>query len=316
MAKIDLTEEIIFALNEISNVNTVKDIKLGTNNGNQLLFFWKPELESGNITDIMETLDLGFSKFREFKVSVDGIFTTNGRALKDLDIMGRHYGKITNLSRNASNLVTASQKAEIAKLFDIRDEFAVIGGHEALAQSKFINAKVLGEWFPKNSKRLESGFYVAQKDKFVIVNGFNPMQLESYYSDDSKLVVMLLSSNTEWKKLRLEMIGNTFPEKAESGSIRGSIYADPENYGVTEVSIENNFCHLSAGPFEGHFEILNFLKLLNLEKGLETLISRELKKEEMKYLTDLSESELLRLFDKTENEDTCSAVSILEFWDC
>ena len=54
------------------------------------------------------------------------------------------------------------------------------------------------------------------------------------------------------------MIGDTFPERAVTGSIRGQLHANPARYGFDEVTIANNGVHLSAGPFEAMFEIANF----------------------------------------------------------
>ena len=54
------------------------------------------------------------------------------------------------------------------------------------------------------------------------------------------------------------MVGNTYPEKASPASIRGSLYADPTRYGLASVDISTNGVHLSAGPFEGVFELINF----------------------------------------------------------
>src|SRR3990172_4808100 len=72
---------------------------------------------------------------------------------------------------------------------------------------------------------------------------------------------MLVSSNTPWSKLRTEMLGETFPDKALPDSIRGSIFAKANDFGFKSVGIENNIMHLSAGPTEALFEIDNFLKL-------------------------------------------------------
>jgi hypothetical protein len=75
-----------------------------------------------------------------------------------------------------------------------------------------------------------------------------------------------LHSNNGWSALKNSMVGATFPDKAEPASIRGTLYANPGEYGFESVSIANNTVHLSAGPFEGLFEINNFLgKILKLD---------------------------------------------------
>ena len=75
-----------------------------------------------------------------------------------------------------------------------------------------------------------------------------------------------MHSDTAWATLRDEMIGDTFPERAVAGSIRGELHASPGRYGFDEVTIANNGVHLSAGPFEAMFEIANFFgSLLELD---------------------------------------------------
>ena len=54
------------------------------------------------------------------------------------------------------------------------------------------------------------------------------------------------------------MVGHSFPEQAVPGSIRGTLHQHAKEYGFESVSIANNCVHLSAGPFEGMFEINNF----------------------------------------------------------
>ncbi|MFN8531945.1 MAG: hypothetical protein U0556_00155 [Dehalococcoidia bacterium] len=59
-------------------------------------------------------------------------------------------------------------------------------------------------------------------------------------------------------------MGNTFPERAASDSIRGELFQHAADYGMRTVSISNNGVHLSAGPFEAAFEIGNFLGSSNV----------------------------------------------------
>ena len=67
------------------------------------------------------------------------------------------------------------------------------------------------------------------------------------------------------------MVGNTFPEKASPDSLRGSFYANPALYGLEKVDISMNGVHLSAGPFEGVFEVLNFFGSLRARDAAQIL---------------------------------------------
>jgi len=92
------------------------------------------------------------------------------------------------------------------------------------------------------------------------------------------------------------MIGDTFPEKADSGSIRGSLCADPATYGFEEVSIANNSVHLSAGPFEGMFEVGNFFGNL---MGIDTTAEKPLIHKKMEE-AGLSSAQALAALDNPD----------------
>jgi hypothetical protein len=56
------------------------------------------------------------------------------------------------------------------------------------------------------------------------------------------------------------MLGDTYPEKALPGSIRRNLLDRREALGLRRVDITSNFVHLSAGPFEGAAELVNFFR--------------------------------------------------------
>jgi hypothetical protein len=96
------------------------------------------------------------------------------------------------------------------------------------------------------------------------------------------------------------MLGDTFPERAAPGSIRGELHRDPERFGFKSVTISNNAAHLSAGPFEAVFELSNFLSAvpgLDFEIGI-TRQARHFKSQ------GLSVSDLRRAID---NPSACIA---------
>ena len=77
---------------------------------------------------------------------------------------------------------------------------------------------------------------------------------------------MLLHTDTDWERMKFSLVGDTFPERANPASIRGTLFADPEAYGQKEVGINTNGVHLSAGPYEAAYEVVNFFgNLLNLD---------------------------------------------------
>ena len=236
-----------------------------TQRQNELLMFIKPEilavLQAG---DLGNSLDLIWAKLSEFDASVAGVVLVGGRVLERKESMDRHYGAINVLSKIASSGLNAADRQSVYDALSVAPaDYAIFGGHEFLtAHPSFTPAGLDTLWFTKKAEKVRSGFYVQayeEKDeKFILVNGFHPAQLAHFTEPSHRIALMLVHSDTGWATLRDEMIGDTFPEKAVAGSIRGELHASPGRYGFEEVTIANNGVHLSAGPFEAMFEIANF----------------------------------------------------------
>jgi len=241
---------------------------------NELLLFVKPEIFMVKDTAQVEAaLDLVFAKLAEFGAIVGGVAVVGGKVLEEAEIMNRHYGYINRLSRFASQMVDAEDRQKIAAALELSDlgDITIYGGHEYLKAHPGEDCFALDTlWFTKKSLKIRSGFYVQlyhqDGEDFILVNGFHPAQLLHFTDPTHRIVLVLVHSDTPWATLRNEMVGATFPEKAFPHSIRGTLYAHAEDYGLGTVSIANNGVHLSAGPFEGLFEINNFFgKILDLD---------------------------------------------------
>ncbi len=241
---------------------------------NELLLFVKPEIFMVKDTAQVETaLDLVFAKLAEFGAIASGVAVVGGKVLEEAEIMNRHYGYINRLSRFASQMVDAEDRQKIAAALELSDlgDITIYGGHEYLKAHPGEDCFALDTlWFTKKSLKIRSGFYVQlyhqDGEDFILVNGFHPAQLLHFTDPTHRIVLVLIHSDTPWATLRNEMVGATFPEKAFPHSIRGTLYAHAEDYGLGTVSIANNGVHLSAGPFEGLFEINNFFgKILDLD---------------------------------------------------
>ena len=241
---------------------------------NELLLFVKPEIFMvKDNAQVEAALDLVFTKLAEFDAVVSGVAVVGGKVLEEAEIMNRHYGYINRLSRFASQMVDVDDQQKIADALDIPDldGITIYGGHEYLKAHPAEDCFALDElWFTKKSIKIRSGFYVQQYQKdgedFILVNGFHPAQLMHFTDPTHRIVLVLIHADTPWATLRNEMVGATFPEKAVPHSIRGTLYAHAEAYGLGTVSIANNGVHLSAGPFEGLFEINNFFgEILDLD---------------------------------------------------
>lgn len=297
---------------------------------NELLLFVKPELLAVESQAAREAaLGLVWDKLAEFEARAHGVMVVNGRTLEQKQIMDRHYGYINRLSRAASQMLAGEDRRLIAGALEMDLEgCALLGGHEYLATYAGETPQELDRlWFTKKSLKIRSGFYVQAYEKdgqrVVLVNGFHPAQLAHFTDPAHRIVLVLLHSDTPWPVLRNEMIGATFPEKAAEHSIRGTLYRQPERYGLESVTIANNGVHLSAGPFEGLFEISNFFgKILDLrleetpplmlKKMMERGMAFEQARRALENPTAEVGGQARDLFTATEDLDSEAAIDLWE----
>lgn len=320
-------QSLIEKVKNAQNAHIIQPVQVGlTDLQNELVFFIKPELF--NVEDdakIYNSFKLIEEKFTEYEVVIDGAAILPGQVLAEHKIMNRHYGFINQLSRLASKIVTQDTRNQLFEKLEIEDDgtHIILGGHEFL-QTYSENIDTLNDlWFGQGAKKLRSGFYFIDTtfngDSILLVNGFHPSQLMHFTREDHRILLMLIHTNADWYDLKFDLVGDTFPERANPESIRGQLYAKPENYGQEEVSINTNGVHLSAGPFEAAFEVVNFfgdILSLNPEKtpplaikrAIELGISQSLA---LSFLDNpsLGESDL---FTETENLNTVDAIQFAQ----
>ncbi|MDY6847481.1 MAG: hypothetical protein SVP52_10170, partial [Chloroflexota bacterium] len=320
-----LSKTLIQEIKSANKAKIVKKVKVGkTNKMNELVFFIKPELlDVAEEQKILNSFDLIQEKFEDFNVDIHGAVIVPGDTLDKFGIMNRHYGFINQLSRLASSLVNEDTRQQIFQILDIKAQadYKILGGHEFLEQFN-TDVETLSEiWFAQKANKLRSGFYFIgdtfQEQPIILVNGFHPSQLLHFTREDHRILLMLIHTDTDWYDLKFELVGDTFPEKAKPKSIRGLLYDDPARYGQSEVGINTNGVHLSAGPFEAAYEVVNFFgPLIDLDpektpplviaKAVEAGISQ---KQALSFLDNpaLAGSDL---FSKTENMNTEEAIAL------
>jgi len=290
---------------------------------NEMVFFTKPELiEVEDKYAFFNSLQLIEEKFKEFDVKVHGVAIVPGAFLEESEIMNRHYGFINQLSRQASQMVDPATRVKIFEWLGQEDlgEHQILGGHEFLNTFDTGVSELSDIWFAQEANKLRSGFYFIE-DSFqgvpvILVNGFHPSQLQHFTRKDHRILLMLLHTDTDWGALKYDLVGDTFPERAKPDSIRGMLYADPDRYGQREVNINTNGVHLSAGPFEAAFEVVNFfgaLLDLNPTKMPPLAIKRAIESgfAEQKAISLLENPKIDEsdLFSLTENMNTDEAIA-------
>ena len=257
------------------DTDMIEQLKVGDGNWeNEALMFIKPEVFAlKDESSIEKVVQYMLDCLKKFDAKVDGICAVGGSFLGKNDVMSSHYGYINTVSNSASKALDDGFRKKIEEAFKLEPgKYEVLGGHEFLKKYKGETPETLDKlWFEEKSVKLRSGLYVrhVRKDSVdtVLVNGFHPNQLFHFTNPSHKTVLLLIHSNTSWWKLKNEMIGATFPEKAVPESMRGMLYANAKEYGFdSSITIANNCVHLSAGPFEGMAEIANFFgKIIKLD---------------------------------------------------
>lgn len=286
---------------------------------NQFIFFFKPEVfgvrDPARRRDI---INVAVQKFEEFGVSIEGAALLSGAFLDAASAMDRHYGYINVLSRRASAELSEEEAQAIRRAAGAADNVRIIGGHEYLRESGITAHELDARWQKKTSAKVRSGLYAIQMEldnlPVVVVNGFHPAQLAHFTAPGRMIAVMFLESGLPWSIVRSRLIGDTFPEKAARGSIRRELHDAAGALGLGTVNIANNCVHLSAGPFEGYFEMANFLgdiQEVRFDQRLPT-VARYLSElgleEHLDQVRRNPTSELGSLFDLTEGVDALSAV--------
>lgn len=323
----DLSSRIVSAAMNCTDVEIINEARFGEGDySNELIFFIKPEIFLLNRAASVKSVGMILSKLSEFKADIAGIYAISGSALDKHNIMAKHYGFINVMSTSASKIVDDQSREKISQAYNL-GEFAIMGGHEYLKAYPSETPDGLDRlWFEDKSVKIRSGFYVRHIKKdgrdIVLVNGFHPKQLAYFTDPTHRIVLMLLHSNSAWGRLKNGMVGATFPDKAEPESMRGTFFRDAKAYGFESVTIANNCVHLSAGPFEGMFEIFNFFgkitpadlrtqsQPLILRKMIASGIGKDLALTALENPRFEMSGKQTDLFSATEDADTDKAIEI------
>jgi len=322
-----LNRDLITKAKSAKTAHIIQPVQIGhPDRQNELVFFIKPELLSvEDDSKILNSLTMIEEKMAAFHCEINGIVILPGNVLANYQIMNRHYGFINQLSRKASTIIDEEIRQEMFKNLEMKDDgsYKILGGHEFL-QTYPVSIEALSElWFGQGARKLRSGFYFIadtyQGDPILLVNGFHPAQLRHFTREDHLIILMLIHTDTDWYDLKFELVGDTFPAKAKPGSIRGQLFADQGQYGQDDVGINTNGVHLSAGPFEAAYEVVNFFgDLLSYDPhtrpplAIQRAIEYGIKQDLALSLLENPAIDDSDLFSETENLNTDAAIKFAQ----
>ncbi len=248
---------------------------ISTSGKNEFLFFIKPELTLTNFNIKLEDiLQLIFEEFNTYKINIQNVRVINAAYLKKYNIIGQHYGVISQLSSNLQKSISNDAKMRFEEIYDEAFENAKIyGSIEFLEKYPDLSPTSLSIlWQNSKFEKLAGGTYAEKLsidgETVYLVNGFHPRQLEHYTLPGRAIVVMALNSNIDWNIARNKLIGKTTPIEAEPGSIRRELFEKKSQLGLLNISPSWNGVHLSAGPVEGLIELLRYNS--DFDSGIET----------------------------------------------
>jgi nucleoside diphosphate kinase len=298
---------------------------------NEFLLFIKPEilLDAPNLkNEAMVSLIL--DKIAQFGLTVHNAKTLSAKYLEDHNIIAQHYGVINKIATDAKNSVSQSGKEKFKELYNIDFDTAnVMGGMEFIKKFPEFTPYTLDIlWQAQTSKKLAGGTYaeaIKMDDATVyLINGFHPRQLYHFTQKGRAIIVMTVSGDTSWVEARDKMIGNTFPDRADAGSIRREFFDRMKEFGLPEVSIASNGIHLSAGPVEGLIELTRYnsdfsdkSKVLSFDnfafgKKMQSALSADQVKKVLSNVNVTLDGKSVSVFDMTEMMDSDQALETIK----
>jgi len=332
LKNMNLVTALLHELQEAKIARAVNKELVNTSNSggqNEFLFILKPEVFARTSSEQTEhILNVVLDRISRFGLTINNVRIINAAYLGIYDVIASHYGVINSAARDFTSNVTDEIRSNFRNHYS-RDlsESDVYGAFELTEKFPEITDKTLQKlWSSCEIKRLAGGIYSGEVDfkgdKLYIINGFHPPQIEHFIAEYRRIVTMNLSGELDWAKARQEFIGNTYPEKAEKGSLRRDIFDLYGKLGFNEASYVINSLHLSAGPLEALIELQRFnsdfqnnLTCPIANFGFGRLLETHFSKADCdKILTNPKvtfQNKQISLFDLTEEQNSADALELI-----
>lgn len=296
--------------------------------GNEFLLILKPEIFLGNNENqIKDVLNIVLDKLIFFGLQINSVRIQNASYLRKYNVIAQHYGVINAAARDLKKYITNEAIQNFRINYGIGVVESQVYGALELLRTGLLNHSTLNDlWKDCEIKRLGGGIYCGKvkhnNTDLYIINGFHPPQLEHFITENRLITTINISGNCDWKIARKEMIGNTYPEKATSETIRGILYKNYVDFGFNNVSYVINSVHLSAGPLEGLIELRRFNSAFEKNKkaaisefSFGKLLLKNFSQKECEFIltnpTVQHNGKLISLYDLTEEVDCEKAIELI-----
>lgn len=264
---------------------------------NSAFVFIKPHAVTDAVVDLVE------SNLKSKGISIVDSGVITGEEIDEKMLIDQHYysiaSKATLLKPEKLNVPPAKFKNKFGlEWSDALEQGVVYNAKDACEFLGLDPFELNTEWAKcKKEKRMikfGGGFYcglintVPNKPPIYVFNGFFMAMRNKFVAPGSKIqyfVVEWDAKKLSWADFRGDVLGPTDPVNASAESIRGLVYKNWSNLGLSSIpNVGDNGVHASASPFEALAERMNWLQAdLALDSYgkllLEAGISEELIKE-------------------------------------
>lgn len=232
----------------------------------QFAIFLKPEVTTPP-SQLQAILEATSDVLEQNNVRVGAVRVLGGRYLRQHDVMSRHYGAISKISKQGKEALSQPAQKLLETQFDsyLAEGAVVVGGHQLLERESELTPFVL-EVLTRNlgTTKIASGAYALPLKvlgkKYVVLNPFHPYQLQPYLNEENAIIALEGLSPQPWNVLRKRFCGVTDPEAAVPGSLRHTFWKRKDELQLRVVNQGHNGAHVSAGPLEGMVEIARLFK--------------------------------------------------------
>jgi nucleoside diphosphate kinase len=219
----------------------------------------------------------------DFKVVVQNTLEEKGLTIiKELQIAGstidehmlidKHYyaiaSKATLLTPDQLNVPKDKFKAQFGLEWDdVLNSGAAVNAKDACVKLN-VDADALGTlWNKAKSEnqlvKLGGGFYCGKIGELYVFNGFFMSMRSKFVAPGAAIYYYVVEwdpLDLSWADFRGQVLGPTDPAKAPKDSLRGMLYGNWKEYGLSaEPNTGDNGVHASASPFEALAERMNWL---------------------------------------------------------
>jgi len=253
-------ENVAFSVKPFGQYTKAKDFK------HQFLIFLKPEIlslrEGVNIEAVLEFI---FDHYQKWGIHVEGVRVLSGAYLHQHNIISKNYETLHKISHNGLDACSERVKFRLDEVFVDYNipKTNILGGHQFLKINPAFSPESLNKTINSlKTYKLGSGAYAVKleyKDAlYILLNAFHPFQVNSLTKLGNTIIALECFSNYPWTLLRHDFVGTVYPEQSKRGSLRRELFEQKEFFNIKTIDISNNGVHISPGPIEASFQLINF----------------------------------------------------------